>query len=403
MGTTPVGTITAAGFARPAFSFCLDYRQSGTRAIYGQDLYLGEDCQDGQIEVFNAQGIFDVSGVAQSAYNAFSPQTAMGSGLDRVVKSNGIRRKLATYSTAPFRCVGQAGTVAEGITITDPAGFVWALPAAVQIPNAGEIIVTGTCQTLGAITLAIGAVDTSNGAGSIGNPARGFQSVNNVAAASPGQPVETDNALRQRQAISTALPSLRLEDGLAGALAAISGVNRLRVYDNTKGYRDLNGVPGHCVAVVLDGGDALTIAQVIALKKGPSTNTYGSTIQTVTPATGPQQDVGFFYLAQVPITYSVTVQNLGGYTQAIEDQWKASLVAFVNGLDIGESVRRDQAFAAAKLYDGAGSKTFKIVDAGFRQSRGADAPSHTDVPIAFNEAATCLPAAIVVTVLPAGN
>lgn len=398
MGATPVCQITAAGCVRPTFPDVLAYVQTSYRAIYGQDINIEPATQDGQFLALLANAIHDANGETLAAYNSFSPSTAQGTGLDRNVKLNGIRRKQASYSTAPFLLVGQSGIEIDGGIITDAASNQWALPPTVIIPDVGQVTVTATCQTLGAVSLPAGAVDTGNGKGAIATVTRGWQSATNVADASVGAPVESDSALRQRQAISTALPSLRLLDGLKGALAAVSGVNRLQVFENSNGYRDVNGIPGHAIAVVVDGGDASTIAQVVELKKGPGVSTYGNTLQTVTPASGVPEDVRFFYLATVPITYAVTVQNLGGYTQSIEDQWKASLAAFVSGLSIGEDVERDQAFAAAKLYDGVGSKTYKIVS--FAQSRDGATPGAIDVPIAFYEAAICSPSSITVTVVP---
>lgn len=397
MGATPVCQITAAGCIRPTFDDCLAYVQGSYRAIYGQDIYLGADSQDGQFLVFLANAIHDANGETLAAYNSFSPSTAQGTGLDRNVKLNGIRRKRATYSTAPFLLVGQAGILITNGVITDPAGNKWALPPTVLISDLGQIVVTATCQTLGAVSLSAGAVDTANGKGGIANITRGWQSARNTADASVGQAVETDSALRQRQAVSTALPSLRLIDGLKGALSAVSGVNRLEVFNNANGYRDANGIPGHTIAVVVDGGDAATLAQVIELKKGPGVSTYGNTLQTVAPTSGIPENVRFFYLSTVPVSYGITVQNIGGYTQSIENQWKATLAAFVNGLSIGEDVEQDQAFAAAKLYDGIGSKTFKILS--FTQSRDGAPLTTADVPIAFYEAASCDPANIAVTVL----
>lgn len=401
MGATPVCQITAAGCVRPTFADCLAYVQDSYRSIYGQDLNLDPATQDGQFMVLLAYGIYDANGETLAAYNSFSPATAQGTGLDRNVKLNGIRRKRATYSTVPLLLIGQAGITITGGVVTDPAGNQWSIPSPVIIPDVGQILLTATCQTIGAVSLPAGTIDTANGKGSIATVTRGWQSVTNTADASVGQPVESDSALRQRQSMSTALPSLRLLDGLKGALAAVANVNRLDVYQNTKGYRDANGIPGHAIAVVVDGGDPAVLAQVIELKKGPGVSTYGSTIQTVTSSNGISDAIAFFYLVNVPISYAVTVQNLGGYTQAIENQWKASLSAFINGLSIGEDVERDQAFAAAKLYDGAGSKTFKIVS--FTQSRGGQPLFPTDVPIAFYEAASCDVSNIAVTVLPAST
>ncbi|WCS27223.1 baseplate J/gp47 family protein [Methylobacterium sp. NMS14P] len=389
MGTTPVGTITAAGFARPAFSYCLDYRQSGTRAIYGQDLYLGEDCQDGQIEVFNAQGIFDVSGVALDTYSHYSPSGARGAGLSSLVKINGLARKVATNSTCDFLQVGQAGTAVSGGTVTDPSGNVWSLPDFL-IPAAGQILVTGTCQVLGAVALAAGAVDTANGEGALGNVQRGWQSATNPSAAAPGQPVETDSQLRRRQAVSVALPSLSILGGLVGALRAVSGVTRLRAYENDTNQPDANGIPGKGIALVIDGGDAATIASVIALKKGAA-GTWGSTVVPVTDDVGITRTIAFFRPTQVPITYALKVRPLFGYTSSVEAQIQQALSDWTNGLGIGNGVMLSRAYVPADLSDQPTGATFEIIANSLTVARDGVAPTGQDAVLAFNEAAICAP------------
>ncbi len=84
------------------------------RGIYGQDIYLGADSQDGQFMALLANAIHDCNGQTLSVYNAYSPSTAQGNGLSSVVKINGIRRKSATYSTCDFLCVGQVGGFRHG-------------------------------------------------------------------------------------------------------------------------------------------------------------------------------------------------------------------------------------------------------------------------------------------------
>ncbi len=214
------------------------------------------------------------NGETLAAYNAYSPSTAQGAGLSSVTKISGIRRKSPTYSTCDFLNVGQAFTAITGGVITDAAGYQWSLPDFV-IPATGQILVTGTCTTIGAIALAASAVDTANGKGAIATVQRGWQSVTNPSDAAVGAPVETDSQLRQRQAVSVALPSQTILGGLVGALYAISGVTRLRAYQNDTNQPDANGIPGKGISVVIDGGDANTIASVINLKKGAA-GTYGS-------------------------------------------------------------------------------------------------------------------------------
>ncbi|WP_456303412.1 hypothetical protein, partial [Komagataeibacter europaeus] len=160
---------------------------------------------------------------------------------------------------------------------------------------------------------------------------------------------------------------------------------RLKVYENTEGFTDTNGIPGGCIAAVVDGGDPVAIASVIRLKKGPGVSTYGTTVQTVTSTSGIPKDIAFFYLTQAPIAYALDVTNLGGFTESIQGQIANSLAAFTNGLDIGEDVNFDQAWAAAKLYDSAGSKTYRLNSLTIGRAGGALASS--DVSMAFSEAA----------------
>ncbi|QEL21721.1 hypothetical protein FQV39_03360 [Bosea sp. F3-2] len=101
----------------------------------------------------------------------------------------------------------------------------------------------------------------------IGTPTRGWQSVTNSAAAVIGQPVELDAQLRKRQTVSTALPSLTVFEGTIGAVASITGVDRLKGYENDTGTTDANGIPAHSISLVVQGGDATAIAQAIAAKK----------------------------------------------------------------------------------------------------------------------------------------
>lgn len=360
MAGTPVCTIDENGCARPTFDQCLAFVQQVYRSIYGVDTYLGNDSQDGQFISLLARALHDCNGQVLAVFNSFAPANSRGVALDRLVKINHLRRKNSSYSVVPIRVVGVAGTLIAAGVIIDDAGFQWALPPNVLIPFEGQIDVLATCQVKGATRIAAGGFDTSAGLGSIVTTTYGWQSASNVAAASPGLPVETDAALRVRQSKSTALPSQTLLDGLEGALLAVGGANRLKIYENDISKTDSLEIPGNCIAAVLDGGDPQEIARLIRLKKGPSVNTFGSTRIGVPSTSGAIKTVAFSYLSDVSIAAYLDITNLGGFTQGIQTQIAQSISDFFNGLDIGETVAYDQAYAAAKLYDALGSKTYRI-------------------------------------------
>ena len=185
--------VDATGFHYPDYPTVLQYLTDEYKNIYGADTYLDPDSQDGQWLAIQALAIFDTMQVAAKVYNSFSPLTAQSDALSRNVKINGIRRRAATYSTADLTIVGQAGTVIVNGQAEDTLSQKWNLPASVTIPTGGSIVVTATAVDVGSITAAPSTINK------IATPTLGWQTVNNVAAAIVGVPVETDAELRRRQ------------------------------------------------------------------------------------------------------------------------------------------------------------------------------------------------------------
>ncbi|MCT9017193.1 hypothetical protein N6G05_26965, partial [Cupriavidus gilardii] len=114
--TTTAPTIDASGITAPTYAEVLEYLKDQYRAIYGPDVYLEADSQDGQLLGVFAKAISDANAVAIAIYRSFSPATAQQDALSSNVKINGIARKVASFSTADLVIVGQAGTtITNGI------------------------------------------------------------------------------------------------------------------------------------------------------------------------------------------------------------------------------------------------------------------------------------------------
>lgn len=267
----------------------------------------------------------------------------------------------------------------------------WELPASVTIPPAGEITVTALCRKVGAVAAAPGSITR------IGTPTLGWQSVTNPAAATPGAPVESDAALRVRQAVSVALPSRTVLEGTVGAVASVPGVLRHVAYENDTAVADANGLPPHSIALVVDGGDAGLIASAIAAKKTPGTGTHGSTSVVVTDIYGIAHPIRFFRPIRVPVSAEIQMRALAGYTTATGQAVQRAVADYINGVAIGggasASVEWADAISAANGVPGSG--TFKITGLALRRSSGNGAP---DVALAFNEAASTTPDAVKITV-----
>ena len=90
----PVPIIDGNGITMPTYDVVHEYLRSVFREIHGQDIIITPDSQDGQLLAIWGLAIHDVYSIALAAYNSFSPSTAQGVGLSRVVKINGIARRV---------------------------------------------------------------------------------------------------------------------------------------------------------------------------------------------------------------------------------------------------------------------------------------------------------------------
>ncbi|MBU9403907.1 baseplate J/gp47 family protein [Burkholderia multivorans] len=388
--TTIAPTIDANGITAPTYAEVLAYLQDQYRSIYGADTYLEPDSQDGQILGVFAKAISDVNSVAIAIYRSFSPATAQGDALSSNVKINGIARKVASYSSADLVLVGQAGATITNGAAKDTNGVQWLLPSTVEIPPSGTITVTATCATIGDVSARAGTINQ------IATPALGWQSVTNPADAAEGAPVESDAALRQRQTVSTSLPSLTVLDGIIGAVANVPGVTRYVAYENDTNATDANGIPSHSISLVVEGGDATAVANAIAAKKTPGAGTFGTTTIVTTNRYGMPVPINFFRPTDAPISAVVAIRVLAGYTSSIGAAMQAAIAAYINAVAIGggaaQAVEWDNCIAAAKAIPG--SATFKIVSLVLTGPRGAGAP---DVALLFNESASCTADQVTIT------
>lgn len=436
--------IDAAGIHAPAFTDILSYLQTQARTIFGNDIYLGNDSQDGQMLGIFATAIFDTNSMAIAVYNSYSPSTAQGVGLSSVVKINGISRLVPTKSTVDLTIVGIAGTIISNGIVRDQSGNNWLLPTQVVIPFSGQTIVTAIAQNAGDITVlpntvteiatptrgwqqvtnatavftgaitgtnlvvtqvtagAIGLNQIINGNGvlpntivtafgtGVGGP--GTYQVNNsqVILSEPmnisgvstrGSPLETDFLLRQRQTRSTMLPSVTALDGMIGSVADVTGVTRYAAYENDTNQTDANGIPGHSVSFVVEGGDSQLIANAIAAHKTPGAGTFGTTVETVIDPYNVPHSIRFFRPQQVVVTVQVHLTALTGYTSDIGFAIVNTVINYILANPIGSNIYLSKITGAANLTPPTTS-TFNITSIVMAASGGT--PTAADVIIPFN-------------------
>lgn len=386
-------TIGLTGLTIPSYQDILDVLIAKKKEIYGNDIYLGVDSTDYQeLSVF-ALLLFDVLQTAQLVYNNRGPQTAIGSALDGVVKVNGLTRASATYSTVDLSLTGAPGTTINSGIVKDVSGNKWLLPSVVTIPPNGMVTVTATAEEEGEVTATAGTVTT------IFTPVKGWLSATNPLAATPGVAVETDAALRARQSVSTAIPSLSVIEGVAGAVWNLPGVTMVKYYENKTHITDENGIPGHSVAFIIEGGNATTIAETLNGKMTPGTGYYGTTEVEVLDDYDVPTIVKFFRPTVVGIDVQVTIEALTGYTSSVADLIKAGVAEYISGLAVGKDVLWSRVMGASLLTGAESSETFNVT--GVTMEFHGASPfswSSDDIILAFNEMALCEPEYVTITV-----
>lgn len=377
------------GLVVPDYPTVLEQLKQEYRIIYGEDVYLEADSQDGQWLAIMALAMFDTMQVASAVYNSFSPATAQSDALSRNVKINGIARRVATYSTVDLVLVGQAGTeISDGIA-EDAQGVKWLIPN-VFIPVSGQITVTARAEQIGAVSA------PANSITKISTPTRGWQTVNNPLPATEGVPVETDAELRRRQTFSVSIPAQSPMESIIGAVASLPGVSRYRGYENDSDLTDSDGLPPHSISLVVEGGDAQAIGDTIAIKKTPGTATYGTTSVLTEDKYGVENTIKFYRPTPATIGVEVTATALNGYLSDYANQIKAAVSSYIETLEIGDDILITKLYVPANLPGTAAGATYDITQIRIKKNAGSFGTAN--IALAFNEIADCAPANVVVNV-----
>lgn len=372
--------IDETGMHIPSYSDIRDDLINTAKAIYGADLYLGNDSQDYQFISALADKINDTNLIALSVYNNRSPVTAIGSALDGVVKLNGISRDAATYSTATVLLTGTAGAVITNGVVSTEAGTKWSLPASVTLNISGEAATTATSQIPGPIVADVGSIIN------IDTPTLGWTSVTNPTAAVLGSDTETNAQLRARQAVSTSLPALTVIESTKGAIAAVPAVTRYKVYENFTSATDSDGIPSHSIACIVENGSDADVAQAIFNKKGPGCGTHGDVATNIIDIYGTVTPIKFFRPTYVDVDAVITVKALNGYTTAVTQAVKDKLAEFLNSLDIGNDISYSSCYGAALQANASlASPTFSVT--GLTIGKHGMSQSTTDIVTTFKEVA----------------
>lgn len=262
--------------------------ESAFHEIYGNDVLLDSSTPDGQWLNILAQKGVDIRGLLMQLYNSFNPDNAQGAVLDQRCALNNVFRKAGTFTTVSVNITTDRALTLEGLDDNynnpDATGYT------IQDNEGNRFILVDTQSLATGTTACLFRAETMGNIVVLPNTLTtpvtivlGVLSVNNLGSAlTIGTDEETDAQLRVRRRQSVAISSFGYLNGLQAALLQLDGVNDAKVYENYTSSIDANGIPAHCIWVVMDGGSAEDIANTIYSKKSVGCDMKGDITYTIT-------------------------------------------------------------------------------------------------------------------------
>lgn len=246
------------------------------RDIYGQDISLNADTQDGQFIGILSQGVADFNEVLAGVYAMSDPTTAVGRWLDIQLKYVGLERNRATFSylnDVQFTVVNNT-IIPEGYTLTDENGTEWT--------TTNTATSTGTSLVMQLRSVEVGAFHLASGKPLTPKTiVLGVQAVTTTSDSVLGRLQESDQSALARFLRSYSINNLDDREGTEAALLALTDVRDAKVYENYTNSTDANGVEAHSINPVVIGGVSEDIALQILKKKALGCGLQGAQSVTV--------------------------------------------------------------------------------------------------------------------------
>lgn len=185
-------------------------------------------------------------------------------------------------------------------------------------------------------------------------PVLGWDSVVNPVPPTLGLVYESDETLRERFRVSKALRAKNQAEALYSDLLNISGVEFIKIYENTTDATDLMGLPEHSFMVVVQGGNNNDIAKAVWNNKPMGISSAGAVEASVLDSQGIEHIVKFTRPTAVPIYVNLEIKKVGNGFPAtgVEEIRTAILEYFQNNNAVGEPVVYSRLFTPANSVPG---------------------------------------------------
>jgi hypothetical protein len=341
--------IDDAGFHRDRLPDVLAKLTAAARGIFGSDIVLTSDTQDGQLLGAFCEAIDDCLQGLEACFNARNPNAATGAALASTCLLNGVVKAPGQFATIPLSLGTLNGaTIPAGTLVADVVtGSQYALDAVVT--GTGGAVATTATATAKGTPVSIAANVTK-----IVNPTYGLLSVVGTSNSSGyDSPEESPEQLRIRRGLSTAAPSQSLTDSVRAAVMALANHPRVRVWENTLDqWADAKGtdrvLPPHSIAVVVEL-DSVGVAPAILATKGQGCGTAGTTIISLSDTAGEPQVIRYTLATQVKKVIAITYKEIAGQGFGGVAGETLVQIALANWINANQGIGQD--VVRSMLYD----------------------------------------------------
>lgn len=263
--------INQNGFKADSFIEILTRLSTQLKDIYGQDINLDQDTQDGQMLGINTTVISDLQDLGLYIYNSMDPDFAEGVNLDRLLKLLARTRLPATKSTVDINLtLGRDAIIPITYTVSDSNGQNWQITSE-QTLTVGTHLVTFESVDYGMITAE---------ANTITQQVTIMTEINNLtnpADAVSGRDEESDQELRERRNKILEVNAYSTLGSIVGKILTLDNVVDCVVYENqTSVYDAEKELNSHSLWIIVKGGELDQITETIVKDKTGGTGLKGA-------------------------------------------------------------------------------------------------------------------------------
>lgn len=166
----------------------------------------------------------------------------------------------------------------------------------------------------------------------------GWDSVTNPVSAVSGRLRETDEELRIRFRNTKFDRATGTVESVYSALFSLDNVTQVFIDENDTGATNANGTPGHSFLVLIEGGTSVEIGKAIWENRPGGILSFGNTAVTIIDKYNYPRVVNFSRPTLVPIYIKMDITEYQSFPTDGEDQIRNALIAYVDGLNIGQDI-----------------------------------------------------------------